>query len=303
MRSRLLLALVVVSLVIVELQFEVNVIREDFLAGEERPFVPPLPQFVKAASLGYHNVIADAYWLRTIQYKEGRADRKLPFDDLYKMVDFVTELDPGHCPAYFYAGFNIAYAGGDDREVISILEKGTDALYCEHYWKNPFTLAFFYYFKLGENENAAHYMEIACKRHHGHMLYCNLAARIRAMAGQPELGIQLLDEMIKQVDEEHVLVQYRRRIEELRAAIHERDLTNAVKQYEQSRGTLPETLEDLFIDGPVAGTPPRGFRAFVYHGVPPHPLPDHTYVYDGEKGTVKSDPPLSISRRRELQFR
>lgn len=69
-----------------------------------QPYVPATPvlwfqsgQFLKRASLGFENVVADVYWIRAVVYYgsmrravEGRRD----FSLLDPLLTFVTTLDP-----------------------------------------------------------------------------------------------------------------------------------------------------------------------------------------------------------------
>lgn len=292
MRFKLVVAILATLGATIFLQHRLNEARSEFVTERDRPFVPPLSDAVKAASLGHHTLVADAYWLRTIQYRESCDEREAFPEDLYEMADFVTDLDSQYCLAYFYAGLFLLDADGDRDEIVPILRKGSAA--CEDYWRNPFLLGFYSYMYDEDYEMAANYMEIACERHDGHRLYCNLAARIRAMTGNPELGIELLRQMLGQVDDEQTKTHFQLRIKELISKINERDINAAIESYRERAGKYPEKIGDIFAGGPVLGVPPEGIRPLRYIKPPEHPLEGHVYVYNPETGEFRSDPPVNL---------
>jgi tetratricopeptide (TPR) repeat protein len=288
MKAKLGIALLALFILMLMFQVQVDQRKSMYLMGESHAFVPPLPHLVRAGSLGYYNLAADLYWLRTIQYRETCADENRTPKDLYAMTDFLTDLDPRYCLAYFYTGLALMEQGSDRHEIISILSKGVQN--CEGKWQNAFLLGFYYYFVLEDYEAAAHYMDLACRWHQGHKLYCSLAARIRTVAGKPELGVQLLQQMLAENRDSFSAATLERRLKVLETKIIERDLTAAVETYRLQHGTYPERVADLFTPGPVLGSPPEGFPARLYRSVPDHPLPGHAFVYDPETHEVRSDP-------------
>jgi hypothetical protein len=292
---RFLVALIIVAPAILLLQRQVNVLKGNYLEEQERPFVPPEPEFVRVATLGYQNLVADMYWLRTIQYRENCYDRgKFP-KDLYLMTEFLTDLDPHYCLAYFYSGLALIDGHGEQKEIVSLLSKGCLEDNCPGYWKNPFLLSYYYAFELQDFEHATPYMKQACKWHQGHKLYCGLASRLESVSGAPELGIEMLREAMALNQDPDSLNYFQEKLAEPNTKIIERDLTAAAQRYTERRGSPPARLEDLFLEGPVMGQPPAGYQARPYSQVPPHPLAGHTFIYDPDRNVVRSDPPVNLA--------
>jgi tetratricopeptide (TPR) repeat protein len=93
----------------------------------DRPYdigILPASSALRWASLGHPLLVANLFWLRTVQYiGEPRGDRR-GWDKLFPVVDLVTDLDPRHGYAYQVAG-NVLGAVGRVDEANRILEKGT----------------------------------------------------------------------------------------------------------------------------------------------------------------------------------
>lgn len=273
MIKRLAIALVLTALVVFELQTEIDVFKADFISKQKRPFVPPRVEGVKHAGLGYHTLIADAYWLQAIQYATDLGEDDYEPDNLYYMTDFITDLDPRFAMAYHLTGINLMISDGDSTMIADILEKGKRNR--PDYWKISFDLGFFYYFYLLDAEKAGENIEIAYK-FTGHPAYAMLAARIRSEAGSPELGIKFLTQMREQTEDEKVKEKFDKRIMELQTTILEREMNVIVERYYRGTGAYPSRLEDLVQAGLIA--------------VPPHPLSGHVFLYDTEENQVRSDP-------------
>jgi tetratricopeptide (TPR) repeat protein len=241
--------------------------------------VPPLAEGVKLASLGYQNLIADTYWLRDIQYRAACDERDEYPADLYAMGNFITDLDPRYQLVYFFTGLNLLFEGGPKDQVISILEKGEKNR--PDYWRTPFLLGFYYFMVLGDYEDAAVHLEKTAEitKNKFHSL---LAARVRAMGGDPETAIAFLEEMRKQTQDPNSIEQFDRRIRQLQAREMEQKLSALVVRYHSLRGVYPQRLTDLAAAG-------------LLLKVPPHPVAGHVFVYDAEKKEVGSDPPLGLA--------
>lgn len=295
MRWRLLLGMVLTAVAALLLQRRVNVERAAYLeAEEERPFVPPLPEVVRLMALGYENLVADVYWIGTIQYYENAWDHHRKPRDLYAMTNFLTDVDPHYCMAYFYAGLALMNNHMDSRDFIALLTKGSSDDSCPTSWRNPFLLSYYYIFELQDFQSAAPWMRRACILHQGHKLYCSLATRLESITGEPEEGIALLRETMASNDDPTANYVFSQRLQELEAKIIERDLTAAVKRYAERHGAPPTRLSDLFAEGPVIGTPPAQYQALKYSSLPPHPMVDHHFIFDRDAGVVRSDPPLNL---------
>lgn len=276
MNRRLLIFLPVLAVLILGLQVRIDAAKQDFIKQEARPFVPPRADLVKVALLGYHTLLADFYWLEEIQYfAEASVHMQVP-PDLYAMTNFITDLDPRFDVAYYFAGVNLTILGGDSTQIISILEKGKKN--CPDYYPIPFTLGYYYYFESNHPELAAQNLELTY-RLSKIRTYGLLAARIRSEIGSPEQAITFLIELLKNDLDDRTRELFERRLAMLQSQLLEQKLTTAVNQYFTLRGQYPNTLSDLATAG-------------LIRGLPPHPLPDHRFVYDPLTRQARSEPPI-----------
>ena len=274
MIRRLTIAIVLLACIVLELQVEIDVLKADFISKQKRPFVPPRAGGVKHASLGYHMLVADAYWLQAVQCASDAGEDFYEPENLYLLTNFITELDPRFAHAYHLTGINLMITDGDFSQIAAILEKGKR--HRPDYWKIFFDLGFFYYFYLYDAEKAGENMEQAYKLT-GHAPYALLASRIRSEAGGPELGIKFLMEMIKQTEDEKAKERFEKRIEQLKTTILERDLSAAVELYYRYKKEYPSRIEDLV-------------RAGIIERIPEHPVPGHRLIYDPEEKKIRSEP-------------
>ena len=61
------------------------------------------PSLVRKMALGFEPLLADIYWMRTIQYygrRDEAGERRESFGNLYTLLDITTTLDPGLQDAY-----------------------------------------------------------------------------------------------------------------------------------------------------------------------------------------------------------
>jgi tetratricopeptide (TPR) repeat protein len=86
---------------------------------------------LKRASLGFDGLLADLYWVRTVQYFGRELERQRSKSDtidlrqmrlLEQLLAITTELDPHHIPAYRFGAFFLRYI--DQEKAISFAEQG-----------------------------------------------------------------------------------------------------------------------------------------------------------------------------------
>ena len=96
-------------------------------------------EFMRRAALSYDAIVADAYWIRTVQHygstkianaaANGQVNRQ--YDLLYPLLDLTTSLDPYFDVAYRFGAVFLAepYPGGAGRtdQAIALLQKGLRA--------------------------------------------------------------------------------------------------------------------------------------------------------------------------------
>jgi len=89
------------------------------------PAFLPSGKVLRAASFGQRLLLADLYWLRTVQYMgETIMAESQRWEALYPLAEIVTDLDPRFGYVYQIAGSNLAGLAGRHAEADKILKKG-----------------------------------------------------------------------------------------------------------------------------------------------------------------------------------
>lgn len=132
--------------------------RGRFQAQEEVLYVWS-GEHVKTLSPGLENVLADIYWLRTVQYFGGQrafATEKR-FDLLSPLIDITTTLDPRFELAYRYGAIFLAESfpngAGQPEAAAALLERGVRAN--PRAWRIRQDLGFVHFFFLNQPQRAS----------------------------------------------------------------------------------------------------------------------------------------------------
>jgi len=92
------------------------------------------PSAVKIMALGYENILADIYWMRTIQYygRRDKADKRpIRYKNLSNLLDITTTLDPYLVDVYSIGSFFLSedepVGAGQPEEAVKLFDKGIKA--------------------------------------------------------------------------------------------------------------------------------------------------------------------------------
>ena len=133
--------------------------RRIALGGQEDILYLWSGEQVRRLSPGLEDVMADIYWLRTVQYFGGQRAfaKEKRFDLLEPLIDITTTLDPRFELAYRYGAVFLAEpppsGAGRPRAAVALLERGVRAL--PQSWRIRQDLGFFHFFFLGDSREAA----------------------------------------------------------------------------------------------------------------------------------------------------
>lgn len=225
--------------------------------AESVPIYLPQARFLRPLSLGYHNVLANLLWFRTISYfgEHYRSDHTYPW--LAYMCDLVTDLDPRADYVYRFAGMILTWEANRVDEGIRLLEKGTKALpnsWLLHYWLG-FT---HYFFKEGYDQAITH-LRRAAELPGAHPSAAALAALLHQHQYGPATTMQFLQEMAKSADTDEVREVVRRQIHEAQFTADVERLTAAVASYQTQTGHTPASLQSLVEAGILSVIPSDPF--------------------------------------------
>jgi len=246
----------------------------------------PDADYLRIASLGHRELLADLLWIRSIQVMGERTVSEASGRWLYRALDIITTLDPTFVRAYEAGGLALTTLVVLPEESNQLMLKGMRNNPTE--WKLPFYLGINYYFELYDDTNAAKYIAAASKLPGAPPGLVAVAANLFASAKSPQQGVDLLTAAYQSTSDDST----RQLIEQrLKILLTERDLVlleEAVGRYHTLHGTRPVRLEDLVNAGLIRRLPeePSGGR----------------YLYDRTTGTVSSTelperPKVTANRR------
>ncbi len=223
----------------------------------------PRGPVARVLALGHRTFVSDLYWLSTVQYiGEPRADAR-GWDELFPLVDLVTDLDPRHGYAYQTAGIVLSAAGRldeSDRILLKGIEKGPP------YWTFPFYVSFNAWFYRGDYAEGARWAERAARTPGASPNISHLALSLRSKTGTPDQALDMLRELRDAAKDE---VTASRLDEQLKLATVERDaqaLEAAAARFEAERGRPAASIGELVRDGYVRAVPPDPFGGrYVWH--------------------------------------
>jgi hypothetical protein len=231
-----------------------------------QPYEPATPilwlqdsESVRKMSLGFENIIADVYWIRTVVYfgqqrLSTRADKN--YDLLYPYLDFVTRLDPRFTTAYRFGAVFLTerMPAGPDRPdlAIDLLLRGF-----EHSprWEYLHGIAFVHFWSRRDHIEAARWMERASQLPGAPAWLKPSTAAMLALGDDRESARRLWEQMRDTAEEDWIRRTADLRIGQLAAmdAIDELNLT--VWRYQARTGRMPASWQELVRARVVRGIP------------------------------------------------
>ncbi|MBI4264792.1 MAG: hypothetical protein HY657_10480 [Acidobacteria bacterium] len=245
------------------------------------------PEAVERLALSYDSLLADVYWIRTVQHYGGTklsTDPNKQYDLLYPLLDLTTSLDPRFNVAYYFGAVFLAepFPGGPGRPdlAIALLEKGLRAQ--PEKWEFAQAIGFVHYWWLEDYEEAAAWFTRASAFPNAPIWMTPLAATTLAQGGNRQSSRLLWEQFARTAEDEWFRTEARRRLVQLDALDDIDRLRGAAAAFEQRYGAPPMAWSDLQGAGLLRGTPvdPTGtpYRLdagaiTVDPGSPLHPLP------------------------------
>lgn len=235
-----------------------------FLSGFIERTRPPLPEGfededlalqgsrLKGYSLGFEGLIADWYWMRSLQYIGGKLVRSeiqdLNLDDLrslnprllYPYLDNATDLDPNFMAAYSYGATVLPAV--DPKQAIALTEKGIAAN--PDSWRLHQYLGYIYW-RLRDYEKASE-VYLNGSRIAGAPPFMQLmAAAMKKDGGSRETAREIYSQMLDGAVDEQTRISAEIRLMEL-DSLDERDAVNsALAELKERTGQCPAALNEI----------------------------------------------------------
>jgi hypothetical protein len=231
---------------------------------------------VKTMAPGFENLLADLYWLRTVQYFGGQRvyakDKK--FELLEPLIEITTTLDPRLEIAYRYGAIFLSepnpVGAGRPKEGVAFLQRGMENL--PQSWRLRQDLGFFTHLFLGDSARAAAILHEAARVPGAPYWLETLGASLLAKSGDRGAARSMWQQMYEQGEAGAIKANARENLRVLDALDQADQLQEAVAAFERRVGRRPRSLEELLASG-VLKKPPVDDA-----GVP--------FAYDADTGTV-----------------
>lgn len=275
-------AFLVCAALVKPMQDRIEARRED--PGEPDILFFSSPSVVKRMALSYDSLVADLYWMRTIQYY-GRRDeadkRPVRYKNLAKLLDITTTLDPGLLDAYRTGSSFLAepdpIGAGQPEEALKLLDKGIR----EHpqEWRLRHDKGFIYYWHLKDYKAAGDIWNEASNLPGAPMWLSPLAAMSLSKGGAIEVAIALWRYQYEESDRETVKENARNHLLSIEVARDIWSLDRLTEKYKEKTGAYPRSLEEA-----VRGR--KGYRIVDPLGTP--------YMYNPATGAASLSPDSTV---------
>lgn len=225
----------------------------------------PEAQVIRLVASEYRQIFAQVSVVRVLFYYGTLLDEfcnKLKLQpeyfNMFRTLQIAVKLDPYNMDAYYFAQSAFTWELKRIKEVNDLLNYGME--YRTWDGQLPFYAGFNCAYFLNDFTSAAKYLQEAAKRSN-QPLYANLAARYYYQSGSTELGLAFLKSMVQSAKDEKIKKIYQVRI---KALTQVRLLERALAGFINSKGTLPDTIDELVRHGFIESIPHDPYGGAFY---------------------------------------
>ncbi len=219
------------------------------------------PRVIKSASLGYQSLMADIYWIRTVQYY-GRRDeadrRKVRYKNLAALLDITTTLDPNMINVYRAGSSFLAepepIGAGQPQEALKLLDKGITCHPDE--WWFRFDKGFICLWFLKDYRRAAQIWLEASRLKMAPVWMEGLAAMALSRSGAVETARALWERQYQSSTSRQVKENAKNHLDSMRVDELLWTIEFLAEKYAARNGRFPARLEDL-VTARYLGSVPR----------------------------------------------
>lgn len=202
-------------------------------------------------ALGFDAILADVYWIRSIQHfgstRRARAGADKSYGLLYPLLDVTTRLDPYFAIAYRFGSIFLSepYPNGPGRtdQAIALLERGLAA--DPKKWQYAHDAGFVHYWWREDYKAAAEWFERASRIDGAPWWLTSMAATTLAQGGDRRSSRQLWQQLYESADNDWVKSNARLRLAQLDALDQMDALAALVGRHTEARGRPPYSWREL----------------------------------------------------------
>lgn len=202
---------------------------------------------IKKMSLGLDAIVADVYWIRTVQYFGRKVleskepvtpgtTQKVRMDLLAPLLNIIVELDPRHIPAYRFGA--IFLPERDMPAAIALLERGIRENPTE--WRLYQDIAYIHW-QAGDYQKAAHYYEEGSQIPGAMWWMRDMAGYMRIKGGSREAARAIYSTYADSEDE-RIRSQAVSRLKQLQALDEIDSINDFLARYKREAGKCPDNL-------------------------------------------------------------
>jgi hypothetical protein len=208
---------------------------------------------VKRLAPGFENLLADIYWLRTVQYFGGQrlfsAEKR--FELLHPLIEITTSLDPRLEIAYRLGAIFLCepwpVGKGDPENGIRILEKGVRAL--PRSWRLRQDLGYFRFVFLNDAEGGASILHEAAKLPGAPFWLETLAGSILVKGGERQSARAVWTRMFEQAEDGAIRDNARYNLERLDGLDALDQLDALVRKFQEEHARPPAGIQEVLAQG------------------------------------------------------
>jgi tetratricopeptide (TPR) repeat protein len=303
-RQAMLLALVILlglgAVVAISRWIEANRPPVDAAFEEEKLYVTGAA--AKRMSLGFGGLVADWYWMRSLQYvgrKIINTQDDVQIDDLkdldlkllYPLLDTATTLDPQFTAVYEYGG--VVLPAINDEDAIKLLKKGIANN--PSYWRFHQYLGYIYW-KRGDFKTARDVYDEGSRIEGVPLWMKQMSARMEAEGGSRRMAREMYQRMMDQSDDEQVREMAARRILQVYSFEQRDAIRGVLEEFRRASGRCVSSWKEIAPQLSAARLPDNARLQLDASGAPLDPA-GTAYVL------VKNGCDVDLNRQSKVPYR
>lgn len=240
----------------------------------------PQGKYLKRASFGYQNVVADFIYLWSIQYYgDPQFSPKTKY--LKHTYDIITDLDPYFLDAYQTGALFMFYEGRNPSAGLDLLKKGMTKN--PSAWILPADAGFYCMLKLKDNSRAATFFQAAANVPSAPTLVKRMLAGTHFRMGDKKHAYLIWAEVYQKAENGSIKQTAFQHMHDLKTLIDLEELNRGIGSYYSIHGQYPLSLQRLVSAGLIKNVP-----------VDPEGNP---YIYNPKQGKAYYAQQLNIYKR------